>query len=92
MSPLDLLPFQNAILTEINDPSTSDLLVIARGLGLRRIVCSLLQIYDSPGSLVILVGANTPDEDSSIASELSTMGVRNPGLRILGYEMQRKER
>lgn len=88
---LPLLSFQSKIIAETHDPSTSDLLILARGLGLRKIVCSLLKIYSGPQNLVLLVGAN-PDEDASIASHLSTMGVRNPGLRIVGYEMQKKER
>src|SRR5260370_5238615 len=92
MQSSNLLPFHSTIVSEIHDPATSDLLIIARGLGLRRIICSLLKIYYSPESLIILVGAMSPDEDSAIASELSTMGVRNPGLRIVDYEMQRKER
>ncbi|KAJ3754997.1 hypothetical protein EV360DRAFT_86318 [Lentinula raphanica] len=36
-----LLPFHTSILNEIYDPDTSDLLVLARGLGLRRILCTL---------------------------------------------------
>ena len=92
MQSSSLLPFHSTIVSEIHDPTTSDLLVIARGLGLRRIICSLLKIYYSPESLIVLVGAVSPDEDLAIASELSTIGVRNPGLRIVDYEMQRKER
>ena len=92
MQSSNLLSFHSTIISEIHDPTTSDLLIISRGLGLRRIVCSLLKIYSSPESLIILVGAVSPDEDSGIASELSTMGVRNPGLRIVDHEMQRKER
>ena len=59
-----LLPFHNAILEKIHDPGSSEFVLLARGLGLRRIVCKLLQIYDSPQSLVILVNA-TPEEEAA---------------------------
>jgi len=80
-----LLPFHNAILEQIHDPATSDLVVIARGLGLRRLVCTLMKIYDSPKSLILLVNAN-PEEEADIGEELGIMGCRKPGLRIVGYE------
>jgi DNA excision repair protein ERCC-4 len=86
-----LLPFHKSILESIHDPSTSDLLILARGLGLRRIVCMLMQIYDSPQSLVLLVNASQ-EEEAAIGEELGMMGCRRPGLRIVGYEMARKER
>jgi DNA excision repair protein ERCC-4 len=92
MAPVPLLSFQSNIIQAINDPASSDLLILGRGLGLRKIVCSLLQIYSGPENLILLVGAKSPDEDTGIASQLSTMGVRNPGLRIVGHEMPPKER
>lgn len=86
-----LLPFHTAILEKIHDPSTSELALIARGLGLRRIVCKLLQIYDSPQNLVILVNASQ-EEASAIGEELGVLGCRNPGLRIIAFETGKKER
>ncbi len=80
-----LLPFHTKILTELHDPSTSELVVIARGLGLRRILCTLMKIYDSPQNLVLLVNA-TPEEETEIGEELGIMGCRKPGLRVIGYE------
>ncbi|KIK60408.1 hypothetical protein GYMLUDRAFT_167820 [Collybiopsis luxurians FD-317 M1] len=80
-----LLPFHTSILNEIYDPATSDLLVLARGLGLRRIICTLLKIYDSPQNLVLLVNA-TQEEETEIGEELGIMGCRKPGLRVVGYE------
>ena|ERR1700722_3425555 len=88
---MSLLPFHKTILECIHDPSTNDLLILARGLGLRRIVCTLLNIYYSPSSLVLLLNT-APDEDSAIGAELGIMGCRNPGLRLAGYEMGRRER
>lgn len=34
----------------------------------------------------------TPEDEAGIGDELSIMGVREPGLRILTYEMSVKER
>ncbi|KAI0292750.1 hypothetical protein BC826DRAFT_1092024 [Russula brevipes] len=86
-----LLPFHHAILEEIHDPSTSQLVLLARGLGLRKIVCTLMQIYDQPTNLVLLVNAS-PDEEAAIGEELGIMGCRKPGLRAVGYEMGKKDR
>ncbi|KAF7301049.1 ERCC4 domain-containing protein [Mycena indigotica] len=86
-----LLPFHKTILERIHDPTNNDLLVLARGLGLRRIICTLLKIYDTPGSTVLLVNA-TPEEELEIGEELGIMGCRNPGLRVIGYETQNKDR
>lgn len=86
-----LLPFHKDIIQEICDPGKSDLLVVAHGLGLRRIVCSLMQIYDSPKSLVLLVNAS-PEEETAIGEELGIMGCQRPGLRVMGYETPRQDR
>ena len=86
-----LLPFHKAILEQIHDPATSDLLILARGLGLRRIICTLMKIYDSPENLVLLVNA-TQEEESDIGEELGIMGCRKPGLRVVGYETGSKDR
>lgn len=86
-----LLPFHKKILEKIHDPATSDLVILARGLGLRRIICTLLKIYDSPQNLVLLINA-TPEEESAIGEELGIMGCRKPGLRVVGYEIGSKDR
>ncbi|TFK24349.1 hypothetical protein FA15DRAFT_669680 [Coprinopsis marcescibilis] len=86
-----LLPFHKHVLEAIHDPATSDLVVLARGLGLRRVVCTLLKIYDSPKNLVLLVGASS-EEETGYGEEMGLMGCRNPGLRIVGYEIPREKR
>ncbi|KAH9934024.1 uncharacterized protein BXZ73DRAFT_89675 [Epithele typhae] len=86
-----LLPFHKSILEKIHDPATSELVLLARGLGLRRIICKLMQIYDGPHNLVLLVNA-TPEEESAVGEELGVMGCRNPGLRIVGFETVKKDR
>ncbi|KZV76813.1 hypothetical protein PENSPDRAFT_645911 [Peniophora sp. CONT] len=91
MSSDGLLPFHHSILDAIIDPKTSEFVLLARGLGLRKIVCTLMQIYESPQSLVLLVGAS-PEEEDAIGEELSIMGCRKPGLRKVDYEMSKKDR
>lgn len=86
-----LLPFHKTILEQIHDPATNDLVILARGLGLRRIICTLMKIYDTPQSLVLLVNV-TPEEEAAIGEELSLMGCRKPGLRVVGYEIGSKDR
>ncbi|KAG2060732.1 hypothetical protein BDR06DRAFT_979463 [Suillus hirtellus] len=86
-----LLPFHKSILEEIHDPATSDLLILARGLGLRRTICTLMQIYDSKQSLILLLNVS-PEEEIAIGDELGIMGCRRPGLRIVGYEMGKRDR
>ena len=85
-----LLSFQKKVIESIHDPSSSDFLILARGLGLRKIICTLLQIYDGPQNLVILVNAGA--EEDGIGEQLGIRGCRNPGLRIVSWEMGRKER
>lgn len=86
-----LLPFQNTILQEISDPVSSELTIISRGLGLRSLICRLLQIYEAPACLVLLINA-TQDEELGIGEQLGLLGCRNPGLRIVGHEMPKRER
>ncbi|KZT25479.1 hypothetical protein NEOLEDRAFT_1178275 [Neolentinus lepideus HHB14362 ss-1] len=88
---LPLLPFHKSIIERIHDPATSDFVLLARGLGLRRIICTLMKIYDSPQTLTLLLNASQ-DEESAIGEELGVMGCRKPGLRAVGYEMGRKDR
>ena len=91
MSLEGLLSFHHTILEEIHDPSNSQLVLLARGLGLRKVVCTLMQIYDQSTNLVLLVNASS-DEEAAIGEELGIMGCRKPGLRIVSYEMGKKDR
>ncbi|TDL16380.1 hypothetical protein BD410DRAFT_844433 [Rickenella mellea] len=79
------------LLKTIHNPSTSDLTILVRGLGLRKVVCTLLKIYDGPQNLVLLVNA-TSEEEASIIEELGAMGYRKPWLIVVGYEMGKKDR
>ncbi len=91
MSLEGLLPFHRTILEDIHDPSNSQLVLLARGLGLRKIVCTLMQIYDQSTNLVLLVNASS-EEEAAIGEELGIMGCRKPGLRTVSYEMGKQDR
>ncbi|GES78268.1 DNA repair protein [Rhizophagus clarus] len=71
--------------------SEDGLLVLSRGLGLRRIICALLKIYSDKESLVILLNANG-NELNFIKEELAECGVKKPGLRVVNNETNSKER
>jgi DNA excision repair protein ERCC-4 len=100
----NLLPFQKHIIHSLipgpeqeatsspDDSSDPDvLLILARGLGLRTIIASTLRLYDGPSHLVVLVNA-TAEEEKGLGEELTTMGVRKPGLRSIGYGTNAKAR
>lgn len=59
----NLLPFVKEIIQEIAPPENDDLVIIAKGLGLRKIVATLLKIYDGPTKLVLLVGTDFSSEE-----------------------------
>lgn len=74
---------------DADDPDA--LMVMARGLGLRTIVASILRLYDGPSHLVVVVNASA-EEERGLGEELTTMGVRKPGLRSVGHETSAKQR
>lgn len=77
--------------TQDLDPCESGLLILARGLGLRRVVCSFLTLQSDPRRLVLLLNADSPEEDG-IGDLLGTMGVAKPGLRVVNFDMISKQR
>ena len=83
------LEFHRHILEEI---LTEDgLLILSRGLGLRKIICALLRIFSDKESLVILLNASG-QELSCIKEEIAESGVKKPGLRVVNNEANAKER
>ena len=50
-----LLSFHRQIIEEIAPPEHDDLLILAKGLGLRKILCTMMKIYDSEHNLILLV-------------------------------------
>lgn len=67
------------------------LIILAKGLGLRSVVASILKIYDAPTNLIIVANAR-PDEEAGLKEEVTTLGVRNPGLRFVHYKTNSKAR
>ena len=84
-----LLPYHRAILERLvpEDDQLRDLLVIsAPGLGLRRVVTTLLRVYYSPQHLVLLLNAE-PRDVKGINHDLGTLGLRHDVIQPLHYEM-----
>lgn len=75
---------------EDDDPDV--LLILARGLGLRTIVASILRLYDGPTNLVILVNAKSAKEEEGLMEELKTMGVKKPGLQTISHHTTSAQR
>lgn len=73
------------------DEDGNALIILAKGLGLRRIVSSIMKIYDASTNLIILVNASS-EEEEGLGEELTTLGVRRPGLRVVSHEMGAKKR
>lgn len=87
MASTKLLPFQQAILQQLTapGPESDGLLLLARGLGLRTVLCSFLETFADERSLVVVVNA-TPEEETGLKQEL---GMR---LSVIGFEMPHKDR
>ncbi|KIJ40631.1 hypothetical protein M422DRAFT_32128 [Sphaerobolus stellatus SS14] len=66
-------------------------LTILRSLSIRILICTLLKVFDSPNSLILVANA-TAEEENGIGQQLGVMGVRNPGLRVVDFEMTSKKR
>ncbi|OLL25916.1 DNA repair protein rad16 [Neolecta irregularis DAH-3] len=82
------LEYQKQILRDVR--TEDGLVILARGLGLPRIISNLLHSYDRPGNLVVLLGAHSREEDwigESMASIASATDVATKGLQILNTEL-----
>lgn len=75
-----------------DDDDPDVLLILARGLGLRTIVASILRLYDGPTNLVILVNAKSSKEEEGLMEELKTMGVKKPGLQTISHHTTSAQR
>lgn len=87
MASTQLLPFQRHILEQLTapGPESDGLVLLARGLGLRAVLCSLLETYAEEESLVVVVNA-TPEEEIGLGEEL---GMK---LTTVAFEMPAKDR
>jgi DNA excision repair protein ERCC-4 len=72
-----MLEFQKQILTEI--VTEDGLLVISPGLGLFRILCSLVQIYSGGNHLVLLINTSK-EQDELLQEQLIANGVPHEHL------------
>lgn len=70
------LSFHKEIIREICRPQKDDLLIMAKGLGMRRVICALLKTYDRKEDLVLVVGSLF-----GITTQSSLPGKRQSGGR-----------
>jgi len=90
-----LLEYHKAILADFlpvfeNPPldAYDGLLIMAKGLGLRQIICSLLKVHDDPTNFVLLI--NTPAREAeSLKNELLSEGAN---LKIVNAEINATDR
>lgn len=91
-----LLPFHRSIVASLV-PGDDDLehrdrlVVLAPGLGLRRIVATLLRAYYSKQNLVLLVNASSRDL-TGINHDLGTLGLPHNTVQSLHHETAAKQR
>lgn len=87
MASAPLLPYQQKILTQLTspEPESDGLLLLARGLGIRTILCAFLETFMEEQSLVVVVNA-TSEEEKGMADELGTR------LTVLGFNVSAKDR
>ncbi|GAA5899699.1 ssDNA endodeoxyribonuclease RAD1 [Sporobolomyces salmoneus] len=74
-----MLAYQREILSELTT-GPDQMVIMARGLGLRSVVTTFLKVYDMPEKLVFLLNA-TPDEERGLSEEV---GMR---MKIVGYDL-----
>lgn len=91
-----LLPFHRAILQRVIPPADDEesrdgLVILAPGLGLRRIVSMLLRAYSSRQNLVLLLNAS-PRDVRGINEDLSVLGLPPHSLKQVHHEMGAKQR
>ncbi|GAA93837.1 uncharacterized protein L969DRAFT_92247 [Mixia osmundae IAM 14324] len=74
---MDLLPFQRQIIEELLEPANDGLLILARGLGLRRIVCRFLKEFNERSGtpqLILLLNLPEGHQEDGIKDELAGLG------------------
>ncbi|GAO47774.1 hypothetical protein G7K_1972-t1 [Saitoella complicata NRRL Y-17804] len=81
------LEYQRTAFKEVREED--GLVILARGLGLQRTIANLLHSYDTPGNLVVLVNADSREEDF-IGEAIAELGAKSDngglGLRIVRNE------
>src|SRR4051794_35192979 len=83
MTDTHLLDFQRTILHDVLEED--GLLILGRGLGLRRIVSAMLSMFMDPGSFVLLVNS-TQAEDDALQNEIRTQNNKAEGIRTINNE------
>lgn len=103
-----MLPYFLTLLKKLSDPNESSLTILARGLGLRSLICTLLKTFNVPNTLIFLgepcffahqTGqssctflVNASPDEENAIRESLSIMGCRPTLKIVGFETPRKER
>ncbi|WFD07905.1 DNA repair protein RAD16 [Malassezia vespertilionis] len=91
-----LLPFHRAILARLipedgNEEDRDRLVLLAPGLGLRRIVATFLYAYANSKNLVLFLNASA-SELAGLNNDLKALGVGHDTIRSIHHEVSGKQR
>ncbi|WFD32413.1 DNA repair protein RAD16 [Malassezia sp. CBS 17886] len=89
-----LLPYHRRIVHTLvteDDEERDRLVVMAPGLGLRRVIATLLRVYAQPRQLVVLVNASVR-EVVQMNHDLGTLGLAHGAVRNVHYDMDARQR
>lgn len=90
-----LLPFHRAILHRLipaeNDELRDLLVILAPGLGLRKVVSTLLRVYARPNSLILVLNASE-SEVAAMNHCISMLGMNENVIQDIHHDMSAKQR
>jgi len=90
-----LLPFHRAILNRLIPEEHDDirdlLVILAPGLGLRKIVSTLLRVYARPNSLILVLNA-TESDVTAMNHSISMLGMHENVIQDIHHDMTAKQR
>ena len=88
-----LLPFHRSVLRQLVPPDDDDndvLIVMSPGLGIRRVLSTLLRVFSSPDNLVLILNA-TPHVEG-LSNDLGTLGLSHGSINQIHHELGARQR
>lgn len=90
-----LLPFHRAILSRLipeeHEDSRNLLVILAPGLGLRKVVSTLLRVYAQPNSLILVLNASE-SEVTAMNHSISMLGMNENVIQDIHHDLTAKQR
>lgn len=89
-----LLPFHRSVLRQLVPPDEEDndaLIVMSPGLGIRRVLSTLLRVFSSPNNLVLILNA-TPQDVEGLSNDLGTLGLSHGSINQIHHELGARQR